>query len=168
MMVASWLLWTDVVDEVWLVPVYRHAFEQSHGKILAPYSMRVQWCNALSSLNPMIVCSTIEETLPTPSYTIDTLTTLARLHPEHQFRLCIGADVLAQKDKWKDWDKINSDFSPIVVGRPGYESPKGAVQFADVSSTQVRASLRAGEYPHHLVPEVVLTLIAQNNPFALD
>ena len=33
-MVASWLLWTEMVDEVWLVPVYRHAFEQSHGKKL--------------------------------------------------------------------------------------------------------------------------------------
>ena len=26
-MVASWLLWTRLVDEVWLVPVFRHAFE---------------------------------------------------------------------------------------------------------------------------------------------
>ena len=167
-MVASWLLWTEMVDEVWLVPVYRHAFEQTHGKKLAPYSMRVQWCNALSTLNPRIMCSTIEETLPTPSYTIDTLKSFSEMHPDYQFRLCIGADVLPQLDKWKDWATIKSEFSPIVVGRPGHLGPERSVQFADVSSTQIRQMLQAKEYPHHLVPAPVLKLIIENNPYALQ
>ena len=27
-MVASWLVWSGEVDQVWIVPVYQHAFEK--------------------------------------------------------------------------------------------------------------------------------------------
>ena len=47
--VASWLLWTGRVDAVWLVPVYRHAFEDRHDKRLAPYADRMAWCQAMRS-----------------------------------------------------------------------------------------------------------------------
>ena len=81
-MVASWLLWTDQVDEVWMVPVFRHAFEGIHGKKLAPYEQRVAWCQLVrQDVDQRIQVSTIESELPIPSYSIDTLTELQAQYP---------------------------------------------------------------------------------------
>lgn len=152
-LVMSWLLWSRRAEAVWLLPTYDHAF----GKNLAPWDDRLALCEAMAELvnGPVSVC-TIERELPAPSYTIDTLTELARRHPEHRFRLVIGSDNLAVLDKWKDWDRIAAGFDPIVVGRAGYPSPEGAVVFPEVSSTEVRRRLAQGEAVDHLVPGAVL------------
>ena len=47
-MVASWLLWTGVVDEVWLVPSFEHPFAKDMG----PWTARVAMCQALAEVRP--------------------------------------------------------------------------------------------------------------------
>lgn len=151
-MVAAWLLWTRQVDAVWLVPVYRHAFEGRQDKTLAPYQRRLHWCRLLAEdIGLPVAVSDVESHLPTPSYTIDTLRHLAAQHPEHQFRLVIGADVIPQLPQWHDWPSIAENFSPIIVGRVGHDSPPGAVSFPGVSSTMIRRNIRAGDPFAHLV-----------------
>ena len=165
-MVASWLLWTDQVDEVWMVPVYRHAFEGIHGKRLVPYEQRVQWCRSLQNdVDRRIQVSTIESELPVPSYSIDTLTELQRRHPENSFRLVIGADVIPDLPKWKDWERLSSDFSPIIVGRGGYPCPEGAVEFPSVSSSQIRAALRNENFPAHYLTASLVKELKRSNPY---
>ena len=113
-----------------MTPVYQHPFEGIHAKTLAPFDRRFKWCQLLADdLQLPIYVSDIEKSLPKPSYTIDTLTELARRHPENEYRLVIGSDVLPDLDKWKDWERITSHFSPIVVGRLGYPCPPGVVTF---------------------------------------
>lgn len=161
-MVAAWLLWTGQVEQVWLVPVYRHAFESWHGKALAPFEARVRWCEALArDVDPRVQVSTIEAELPVPSYTISTLRALAARHPEHRFRLVVGADVLQQSPKWRAWDEIAAEFAPIAVGRAGYPSPPGGVVFPELSSTEIRARLAAGEPIDGLVTRGVLPLLQE-------
>ena len=165
-MVASWLLWTDKVDEVWFVPVYQHAFDGIQEKKLAPYEYRVQWCKALAQqIDARIKVSEIESQLPTPSYTIDTLSALSRRFPEHQFCLCVGADVLPQLPQWKQWSKIERLFHPIIVGRVGYESPKGCVSFPPVSSSDIREHLSKGSVPSDLLTRSVMVQIQTDNPY---
>jgi len=145
-MVASWLLETELVDEVWLVPVYRHAFEGTHTKRLAPFEERVRWCRVIASeVDARVRVSEVESTLEVPSFTIDTLDHLAGAHPEHQFRLVIGADVLDQVDSWRDWEGIQARYAPIVVGRQGHRAPEGVPVFPDISSTAIRRRLAEGE-----------------------
>lgn len=151
-MVAAWLLWTRRVDAVWMVPVYRHAFEGTQDKRLAPYADRLRWCGQLAAdISEAVVVSDVESRLPVPSYTIDTLRHLAAAHPEHRFRLIVGADVLPQLPDWRDWDSIARDFAPIVVGRDGYPPPEDAVIFPGVSSTEIRRRLRDGQPVTHLL-----------------
>lgn len=158
--VASWLLWTDRVDEVWLVPVYRHAFEDRHDKRLAPYSDRMSWCEAMAAeVDRRIKISDVESLLPTPSYTIDTLRHFKDTHPEHDFRLVVGSDVIPQLPAWRNWAGIEAEFSPIIVGRAGYESPPDTVLFPGVSSTDIRNKLRAGEKVSHLLTHRVSEMI---------
>lgn len=166
-MVASWLLWTDKVDEVWMVPVFQHAFEGLHGKKLAPYTARVQWCRLLRlDVDERISVSEIESELSTPSYSIDTLSALQERFPEHQFRLVIGADVLPDLPKWKDWSRIEKEFSPIVVGRGGYPRPTGSIVFPEVSSSQIRSELKQGSVPSHLLFHSLVCELKRSNPYA--
>lgn len=159
-MVAAYLLWTDQCDEVWLVPVFRHAFEPWHNKSLAPYEERLRWCQAMAAdVDARIRVSDIERHLPTPSFTIETLRALRERHPQHAFRLVVGADVLPTLPKWRDWAGIEAEFSPILVGREGYPSPPGTVDFPDVSSTTIRERLARGEGVEGLVTRGVARLL---------
>ncbi len=160
-MVAAWLLWTDQVDEVWLVPVFRHAFEPWHGKTLAPFERRVAWCAAMAAdIDPRVRVSDVERTLPTPSFTVETLRALREANPGDHFRLVVGADVLPTLPKWRDWASIAQEFEPIVVGRDGYPSPAGAVRFPEVSSTEIRERLERGEAVGALLTRSVARMLA--------
>lgn len=152
LMVASWLRWTDRADEVWWVPVLGHPFS----KDLAPYDDRLAWCVDAARELPWVRVDDVERTLPVPSYTIDTLTELSRRHPQHTFRWVVGADVIPETPRWKAWDRIVAEFAPIVVGRQGYPTPDGAIDFPGVSSTEIRRRAAAGEPLDHLVPNAIV------------
>jgi len=157
-MVAGWLRWTDRADEVWLLPTYVHPFD----KALAPFAARLAMCEALAeAVGSWVKVCPIEQSLEVPSYTIDTLRALEVRHPEHRFRLVVGADVLDQVQDWKQWDRIEQDYTPIRVGRAGYPVPPGAVEFPALSSTRVRSALAAGQAVDHLVPAPVLPLLGE-------
>lgn len=159
-MVSAWLLWSDQVDEVWLVPVYRHAFEGTQDKVLAPFAERVGWCRAMAKdVDPRIRVRTVESELPVPSFTIDTLNHLALKNPGHEFRLVVGADVLEQVDGWKDWAGICTHYSPIVVGRVGSAKVDDVPEFPGLSSTELRARLRREESVAGLVTSTVAKLL---------
>lgn len=161
-MVASWLLWTEQVEAVWLLPVGDHPF----GKALAPFAHRVRWCAALAGvLGPGVRVEAIEGERAGPTYTIDTLDALAARHPEHRFQLVVGADVLPATSSWRSWDRIVAAYAPIVVGRAGYPPAPGAPVFPDVSSTQIRARLEAGEPVNGLVPAAVIRALRETGPW---
>jgi nicotinate-nucleotide adenylyltransferase len=157
LMVSCWLRWVDRVDAVWWVPVRGHAFD----KRLAPWEVRLAWCRAAIADLPWVSVCAIEDELPVPSYTVDTLGELARRFPEHAFRLVVGADVLPDTARWKDWDGIAARWSPIVVGRVGHASPQGTVEFPGVSSTEIRRRAAAGEPVDALVPAAIRDDVAR-------
>ena len=157
-MVASWLYWTGLVEEVWLMPSFSHPF----AKELTSFDTRVAWCGAFASdIGPWVRVADIERNLPSPSYSIDSLRALRRLHPEHKFRFVMGADVLPDLPKWKEWPVIESEFQPIVVGRDGYENPPGAVVFPGVSSSAIRDLLANDVDVSHLVTRSLVPLLRE-------
>ncbi len=155
-MVAGWLRWTEQVDAVWLLPTWKHAF----GKDLAPWESRLRMCEALAGcLGTWARVEPIEADLGGTSYTVDTLSALSERHPEHAFRLVVGADVRAQAHLWRSWDTIAARWPPIVVGREGFGDADGAPRFPEVSSTDLRARLRAGVDVHGWIPAGVLRVL---------
>lgn len=152
-MVAGWLRWADRADEVWLIPAFAHPFD----KALRPFEARAAACRALAqAVGPWVRVSEIEASLPTPSYTIDTMDTIAAAHPMHSFRLVVGADVLPTVSAWKRWDAIVDRYAPIVVGRVGWPDIQDAPTFPGISSTEVRHRVAGGLPVDHLVPSRVL------------
>tara|TARA_R110002096_G_scaffold77896_7_gene183318 strand:- start:53803 stop:54351 length:549 start_codon:yes stop_codon:yes gene_type:complete len=150
------LLETSPVDEVWLIPTFRHYF----GKALIGFEDRVAMCEALiAPLGARARVSTIEHELPNPQgRMLDTLEALVAEYPSHAFRLVIGADILLETDRWHAWDAIATLAPPIVFQRHGYD---GGVLPAppDVSSTRIREKLLGGESAVPMVPQGVQAII---------
>lgn len=158
-MVAAWTLWSGRCEQVWLLPAFRHAFD----KELASFELRVQLCQRMAEeVHPGILVCTAEQDLPVPSYTYNTLCALRLRHPEHRFRLVVGADTLDTTQAWHRWHDIEAEFTPIVVGRQGYRDVADAPNFPDISSTDIRARVRAGEPVDHLVTAGVRALIKES------
>jgi nicotinate-nucleotide adenylyltransferase len=155
-MAAWWVKATQEVDEVWLVPTYRHAF----GKELAPFADRVRMCRlAVAGLRGVKVSAAERELADDPlcGKTVRTLEHLRAAHRGTRFALVVGTDILREVHKWYRWDRVTALARLVVVGREGY--PEGAQEGAPllprVSSTEVRARLAAGRDVAGLVPRAV-------------
>jgi len=153
-MAAWWALATQGVREVWLLPAWRHPF----GKALAPFEDRARMCQlAVAAIRGAHVC-TAEAELAGDALSGKTARTLGHLrekHPDLDFALVVGADILPDTAKWYRWDQVQALARVVVVGRQGYPGGQGPALPA-ISSTEVRARLARGEDASDLVPRRVL------------
>jgi nicotinate-nucleotide adenylyltransferase len=155
-MVALYVLETAPVDELWFVPAHEHAF----GKPLVAFDDRLAMCAlAAAAVGPRARVSDVEGAIGGRSLTLRTVRRLMELHPDHQFSLVIGSDLLADVASWYGADELTRTVPFIVVGRPGGAAPPGGVVMPDVSSSAVRAALAAGKSADGLVPRAVLDYI---------
>lgn len=148
-LVALYVLETQPVDELWFTPVFAHVF----GKDLAPYAERAAMCELAAKPLGLraTVCRVEEDLAHKPGFagsrTIDLIEHLSRLHPTSSFRLVVGTDILAERDKWHRWDDVVAAAPLIIVGRTGHAVPAGStvtgVTMPEVSSTAIRAALAA-------------------------
>lgn len=157
LMNAYYVLATREVDRVWLMPVFQHPF----AKVLAPFDDRVRMCErAAARFAGGLEVTRIEELAPAGSKTVDVLELLMARYPEHRFSLVIGSDILPERSKWKDFDRIERMVEVIVVPRAGYPSPLAqGPALPEVSSTEVRERLARGEDVSAHVPREVLSYI---------
>lgn len=153
LLAAAYVLATEPVDELWLVPVFRHPFEKP---LAASYAHRVALCEALAAQLPRTAVSRVEEESG-ESRTVDVLEHLGRRHPGTRWALILGTDLDAERAQWKQFARVQQLARIITLHRGGFS--KGAVTLPEVSSTQVRALLSTGGEAAHLVPRRVLELI---------
>jgi nicotinate-nucleotide adenylyltransferase len=159
-MACLWVLETQPVDEVLIVPTWRHAFD----KALASFDDRLEMCRlAMAPLGPRVAVSSIERDLGgEASRTFLTLEALAARRPDARFRVVIGSDILPEKEKWYRWSDIERIAPPLVVGRQGYPSAGAArVDIPGVSSTEIRARIERGDSIEGLVPRSVARYIEE-------
>lgn len=139
---VSYVLACFEVERVLVVPVFEHAFD----KDLAPFAQRFELARIAFGWLPGVEVSSVEERLPTPSFTLQTLTHLAAAHPHWALRFVIGSDVLHERDKWRAFDRIEALAPPIVLGRAGFPHPSAPpALLPEVSSTRVRELLRSAD-----------------------
>jgi nicotinate-nucleotide adenylyltransferase len=157
---AVYVLSTEPIDEVLVVPVYKHPFS----KELASFDDRLDMCRRAFEWIPRVFVASVERDLDGESLTLRTLEHLAVLHPDWSMRLLIGADVVNDLPKWHRFDRIAEIAPPIIVGRAGV-SAEGAPEaiLPRASSTDVREALAVGdtERVQKLVPRSVLSFIAE-------
>lgn len=156
------------LDHVWFVP----APEPPHKtcRVITDFDIRAEMLELAVHANPGFVVSRIENTLPQPSFTVQTLRHLTDTYPQNLYFLIIGGDSFAAFRQWKDPESILKLCTPVVYPRPGYDyagiSPdvlKKAVMLPlplmEISSTMIRERVRSGLSVRYLVPEPVANYI---------
>lgn len=154
LLAAAFVLATEPVDELWLVPVFAHPL----GKQFAGgYEHRVALCEKVAQELPRTRVSRAEQESG-EARTVDLLEHLHRTHPGTRWALVLGTDLKAERPQWKNFERITQLARIIPVQRGGYPDGAGPV-LPEVSSTQVRALLKSGGNLSHLVPRAVLESI---------
>ena len=107
---------------------------------------------------------------PPPSYTADLLRALQS--PEHELFFLVGADILPELPRWREPRQIMQLARLVVVNRPGAPAPdldrvaavlpgvrerveRVDIPGVDVSSSEIRRRVAAGEPIRYLTPPAV-------------
>jgi nicotinate-nucleotide adenylyltransferase len=160
------------LDRVLLV-VANQPWQKEEGPV-APAEDRYAMVAAAVREWPGLEPSRIEIDRGGPSYTIDTVRELRARDPEVELVLIVGSDVAAELDTWKDSVALRELVTVAVVGRPGARSPvpdgwnvvEVPVAPFDVSSTELRRRLGAGQPVQDLVPDAVIRCIERRGLYA--
>ena len=156
------------LDRLLWIPCFAHPL----GKRLTPFEHRVAMCRlALKPLGERATVLDLEQNLPQPSYTINTLLRLAELHPQDQLRLVVGGDILSERHQWRDFDEIERLAPLVIVPRRGFESAEGEGAEADyplpdIQSRLIRERLSRGEDVSELLPASVLDYLKEHGCYA--
>lgn len=142
----------------------------SHPSSLSPHPSGAKHRLAMTRLaiqdNTAFDLDDRETRRPGPTYTADTLAEFAAEGIERPF-LLLGADALADLPHWHEPERIR-DLSRIVVApRPGDDLEDCPYPVLDmprlaISSTDIRARVRAGRSIRYLVPDPVETYIEEH------
>ncbi len=129
------------------------------------------------------------------SYTIDTLASFRAELPGRSLCLLLGMDAFLGLPQWRRWRELTTLAHIVVAHRPGWEVPTtgtlgellqerrapSAAELAskaagfvhvqpvtqlEISSTDLRDSLRAGRDPKFLVPDSVREIIIETECYA--
>lgn len=160
-MAALWALSCGGADQVWFMPCHNHPF----GKALEAFERRVEMCQLACEVFPpeRARVTRVEAEDPNETRTLFTLQLLQERHPDVDFVLLIGADILAERDSWYRFDEIRRLVEIMVVGRGGYPGPEGVPVLPAVSSTEIRRRLAAGQDVRGMVPDGVMQVIGYHS-----
>lgn len=136
-----------------------HKFADEEGTVdRTPFHHRVQMTRLGVEGLPRTEVLELEGKRAGPSYTIDTLDTLAGGYPAGtRWRILMGADMFLDFPTWRSWERILEQATLLVAKRPGHalETPAALEPHADrilgleapeieVSSTAVRERVAGG------------------------
>lgn len=170
---AEYVIEKGYAEEVVLIVSPQNPHKQS-ADLAAEFS-RYQMCQMAceSSAYPeKIKVSAVEFTLPRPSYTINTLRFLSENFGDvMNFSILMGADNIANFDRWKDWQQIIEKYPILVYPRRGYEIDKFADRVTymadaphfDYAATDIRNAIARKESIDDMVCPQVAAFIRQNN-----
>ena len=106
------------LDEVWWLVSPGNVLKPVEG--MAGLPARVAAAKVMARRAPIRV-SAIEADMGT-RFTVDTLAKLRRRYPGFRFVWLMGADNLAQFQRWRDWRAIARMMPIAVIARPGYDA----------------------------------------------
>ena len=163
--IARSVLEQGLADEVWILITPCNPWKKD--QVLLDDRLRYNMVrDAVKDIHG-IEASDYEFNLPKPSYTANTLRHISADYPDREFILTIGADNWVKFDNWRESDFILSNYRIIVYPRSGFEIkdiPQGVTELncplVDVSSTDIRSKIQAGEPINEMVPASVARTIA--------
>jgi nicotinate-nucleotide adenylyltransferase len=169
LIIANHIANTTALDQVWFVISPQNPLKLN-SSILNKFHRKFLLDIAIDGENKLKT-STIEFSLPIPSYTVDTLAYLKEKYSDYTFTIIIGSDSLQNLHKWKNYELILSNYKILVYERPGFNNKvdfenkieRLKVPLLDISSTRIRAMIKDGQSIKFLVPDVVKEEIERNH-----
>ncbi len=182
---VKYLLERGICHSVVLVPTNQSPFKTGH---LATAPQRQAMLKVVFEGWDEVTVHTCELDRSGPSYTIDTLKTLAAENPGQEFQLVLGQDNLASFGNWEKVPDILARAELVVFPRTTTEgstlnendalavlrtqgvAPESLIVCSDfhtpVSSREVRAKLQSGASVENLVPAVVMEYIRKHHLYS--
>lgn len=140
------------------------------GQAAASAEDRLEMVRRLVGDDPRFAVDPIEAERPGLSFSVDTVSVYADRYPAAERFFLVGADVVESFGAWREPDRIARLAQVVVVRRGDEEISVGGTAGAnfqklrtrrvDVSSTEIRARVRAGQSIHGFVPPAVAEYIA--------
>lgn len=161
------------LDRLVLVPASQQPLKV--GTPSSPPEHRLAMSRLLAGDDPRFEVDPIEIDRAGLSYTVETLAELARREPGAELFFLVGADALETFPRWREPRRVlelarlvvlrrSSDVAPLpplMQEAPGREPIVLASRRVDVSSTEVRARVRAGLSIRGFVPDAVAAYVAE-------
>ena len=169
LLVASDAYETLTLDRLFFVPAGVQPFKV--GLIEATPEQRVRMLTLMLGDDPRFGVETVEIDRKGLSYTVDTLAHFAAVYPHASRFLLVGEDLSGQIATWREPGRIAELADIVVLARGGETSaPVGlggaalpmarvATRRIDLSSTEIRARVRAGKSIRGFVTDAVAELI---------
>jgi len=143
---------------------------------LSPARDRLAMVTLAVAGNPAFVVSDLELRRSGPSYTVDTLSHLARERAGDQLFLIVGSDTLGEMSSWREPERIFGLSTIVVADRPGADAPQNPSPAARVvrvegpglfvSASEVRSRVREGRSIRYLLPDTVAAYISTHGLYA--
>lgn len=157
------------LDEVRWIPVCKSSQKATK---LAPAVDREAMVRLAIAGEPRFVLDRTELRRGGVSYTLDTVRELAAAEPDTTWVLILGQDQYAGLHTWRDWRELVARVTLAIANRRDAvatnpqiaDVPHQLVQLPmmDVSSTEIRRRVAAGESIASLVPPPVASYIARH------
>jgi nicotinate-nucleotide adenylyltransferase len=169
LLVASDAVEALELDRLLFVPAGVQPFKI--GVVEATGAQRLAMLEMLVNGDPRFAVDPIEIDRTGLSYTVDTLAALAQRDPESTRYLLIGEDLVGQIGSWRDAARIADLAEIVILARPGTAATSAADGSAtlpmrrldtrriEISSSEIRARVRAGKSIHGFVPDAVADFI---------
>jgi nicotinate-nucleotide adenylyltransferase len=168
------------LDRVLLV-VANHPWQKAPLRQVTPAEDRWAMVEAAAAGLDRVEPCRIEIDRGGPSYTVETAESLVASagregRPAPELFVVVGADLVATLPTWERVDDLRRLVTLVVVSRPhstpavardGWTEIPVEGTGVDVSSSQVRALLAAGQPVDGLVPEAVIRCIRRRNLYAV-
>jgi nicotinate-nucleotide adenylyltransferase len=157
------------LERLFFVPAAQSPFKP--GSEPAPANERLRLLRLALAGRPKCALDDQEIRRGGVSYTIDTVRDFQQRHPGAELFYLIGADHVATLPQWKAADELARRVRFVVIPRPGSTQVKWPAPFQGVelkgfplgvSSSQVRARVRAGLPIDLLVPPAVAEAMHNN------
>jgi nicotinate-nucleotide adenylyltransferase len=155
------------LDQLRYVPARQQPFKQ--GRHAAPADDRAAMLELAVAGTPNLAVERVELDRPGPSYTVDTLRALRAREPEAAFTLLLGSDAAAELEAWHEAGALPGLARIVVFARAGAPVPASGlisdrveVPAVEISATEIRRRVRAGQSIRFWVPDAVAEYVARH------
>jgi nicotinate-nucleotide adenylyltransferase len=155
------------LDELRFMPAREQPFKR--GRHSASAAQRAVMLELAIAGSPGFAVERAELERPGPSYTVETLEALLAREPGAAFTVLLGADAAAELGAWHRALELPRLARIVVFARPGTAIPTSPliaasveVPAVDISATEIRRRVRAGQPIRYWVPDAVAEYMARH------